>query len=160
MKTKEIRDLIDFISKSGLNEVSIETEDLKIAIKRDAETRVVESSAPAQVAAAPAPAPAPAAAPAPASTEAPKAEASSGDSNYVEVKSPMIGTFYRTPNPDSPPFVSVGDKIEKGQTVCIVEAMKLFNEIETEVSGTIVKVMVENASPVEYDQVLFLVDPS
>ncbi len=162
MKTKEIRDLIDFISQSGLNEVSIETEDLKIAIKRDAETRIVESSAPAQVAAAPAPAQAPAAAPAPApaASEAPKAEASSGDSNYVEVKSPMIGTFYRTPNPDSPPFVSVGDKIEKGQTVCIVEAMKLFNEIETEVSGTIVKVMVENASPVEYDQVLFLVDPS
>ncbi len=161
MKTKEIRDLIDFISKSGLNEVSIETEDLKIAIKRDAETRVIESSAaPAPVAAAaPAPAPAPAAAPA---AEAPKADApaAGGDSNYVEVKSPMIGTFYRTPNPDSPPFVSVGDKIEKGQTVCIVEAMKLFNEIETEVSGTIVKVMVENASPVEYDQVLFLVDPS
>ena len=162
MKTKEIRDLIDFISKSGLNEVSIETEDLKIAIKRDAETRVVESSAaPAPVAAAPASVPAPAAAPAPAAPEAPQSETSSGgDSNYVEVKSPMIGTFYRTPNPDSPPFASVGDKIEKGQTVCIVEAMKLFNEIESEVSGTVVKVMVENASPVEYDQVLFLVDPS
>jgi len=164
MKTKEIRDLIDFISKSGLNEVSIETEDLKIAIKRDAETKVIESnhsvSAPAQVAA-PAPAPQPAAAPAPAA-EAPKeaSSAESAESNYVEIKSPMIGTFYRSPNPDTPAFVSVGDKIEKGQTVCIVEAMKLFNEIEAEVSGTVVKAMVENASPVEYDQVLFLIDPS
>lgn len=161
MKTKEIRDLIDFISKSGLNEVSIETEELKIAIKRDAETRVVERSAPAPAPAASAPA-TPASAPAPAA-DAPKAEApaaSPSESNYVEVKSPMIGTFYRSANPDSPAFVSVGDKIEKGQTVCIIEAMKLFNEIETEVSGTIVKVMVENASPVEYDQVLFLVDPS
>ncbi|MTI21634.1 acetyl-CoA carboxylase biotin carboxyl carrier protein [Fulvivirga sp. RKSG066] len=161
MKTKEIRDLIDFISKSGLNEVSIETEDLKIAIKRDAETRVIESN---HAAPAPAPAAAPAPAPQPAASapaEAPKAEApASGGDNYVEVKSPMIGTFYRSSNPDTPPFVSVGDKVEKGQTVCIVEAMKLFNEIESEVSGTIVKVMVENASPVEYDQVLFLVDPS
>lgn len=160
MKTKEIRDLIDFISKSGLNEVSIETEELKISIKRDAETRVIERSAAAPAAPAPAPA---ASAPAPAA-EAPKAEApassGSSESNYVEVKSPMIGTFYRSSNPDTPPFVSVGDKIEQGQTVCIVEAMKLFNEIESEVSGTIVKVMVENASPVEYDQVLFLVDPS
>lgn len=164
MKTKEIRDLIDFISKSGLNEVSIETEDLKIAIKRDAETKVIESAAvaPAPAAAAPAPAPAQATAPAP-SPVAPAAEASSSSSaegNYVEVKSPMIGTFYRSANPDSPAFVSVGDKVEKGQTVCIVEAMKLFNEIESEVSGTIVKVLVENASPVEYDQALFLVDPS
>lgn len=165
MKTKEIRDLIDFISKSGLNEVSIETEELKIAIKRDAETRVIERSAAAPAPAPAAPAPAAASAPAPSpSAEAPKAEApassSSSEGNYVEVKSPMIGTFYRSSNPDTPPFVSVGDKIEKGQTVCIVEAMKLFNEIESEVSGTIVKVMVENASPVEYDQVLFLVDPS
>ena len=77
----------------------------------------------------------------------------------AEIKSPMIGTFYRTANPDSPPFVSVGDKITKGQTVCIIEAMKLFNEIESEVSGTIVKAMVENSSPVEYDQVLFVVEP-
>ncbi|MDH5474875.1 MAG: acetyl-CoA carboxylase biotin carboxyl carrier protein, partial [Cyclobacteriaceae bacterium] len=80
--------------------------------------------------------------------------------NYIEVKSPMIGTFYRSSNPESPVFASVGDKIEVGQTICIIEAMKLFNEIESEVSGTVVKVMVENASPVEYDQVLFLIDPS
>jgi len=165
MKTKEIRDLIDFISKSGLNEVSIETEELKLAIKRDAETKVIESSIPTQApqvtpsaAPAPAPAPAPTSAPAEASSEADSQ--AEDDSKYVEVKSPMIGTFYRSSNPDSPAFVSVGDKIEKGDPVCIVEAMKLFNEIESEVSGTIVKVAVENASPVEYDQVLFLVDPS
>jgi len=165
MKTKEIRDLIDFISKSGLNEVSIETEELKLAIKRDAETKVIESSAPvaapqAVPAAAPAPS-APAPAPADAASKGDDSDSSGGDeSKYVEVKSPMIGTFYRSPNPDSPAFVSVGDKIEKGDPVCIVEAMKLFNEIESEVSGTIVKVVVENASPVEYDQVLFLIDPS
>ena len=163
MKTKEIRDLIDFISQTGLNEVKIETEELKISIKRDAETRIVESSVAPMAAPAPTPAPAPVAAapapaPAPAAAEQPAAAASEG--NYVEIKSPMIGTFYRSANPDSPSFVSVGDKIEKGSPVCIIEAMKLFNEIESEVSGTIVKVMVENASPVEYDQVLFLVDPS
>ncbi|MEQ8477720.1 acetyl-CoA carboxylase biotin carboxyl carrier protein [Fulvivirga sp.] len=158
MKTKEIRDLIDFISATGLNEVKIETEELKLSIKRepDVQNRIVEASvapaaAPAPVAAAPAN-PTPTAAPAPAEASA--------SSKYVEVKSPMIGTFYRSPNPDSPSFVNVGDKIEKGQPVCIIEAMKLFNEIESEVSGTIVKVVAENASPVEYDQVLFLVDPS
>ena len=83
----------------------------------------------------------------------------SASKTTVEIKSPMIGTFYRTANPDSPPFISIGDKVSKGQTVCIIEAMKLFNEIESEVSGTIVKVMVENSSPVEYDQVLFVVEP-
>lgn len=161
MKTKEIRDLIDFISQTGLNEVNIETEELKLSVKRDpdVQTRYVEASAPAV--SAPAPAQVSAAAP---STTAPAASGPTKPTEdagkYVEVKSPMIGTFYRSPNPDSPPFVAVGDKIEKGQPVCIIEAMKLFNEIESEVSGTIVKVMVENASPVEYDQVLFLVDPS
>ena len=159
MKTKEIRDLIDFISQSGLNEVNIETEELKLSVKRDAEVtqRIVES---AQMVAA-APAPAPAAAPAAPAASAPTSDAPvSSEGNYIEIKSPMIGTFYRSANPESAPFASVGDKIEAGQTVCIVEAMKLFNEIESEVSGTIVKVMVENSSPVEYDQVLFLVDPS
>ncbi|UII21096.1 acetyl-CoA carboxylase biotin carboxyl carrier protein [Fulvivirga ligni] len=163
MKTKEIRDLIDFISKSGLNEVNIETEELKLSVIRDPEvqTKIVESAPSAAPAPAAAPVAAPAAAPAsaPAAAEA-SAPAKDDTSNYIEVKSPMIGTFYRSPNPDSPSFVAVGDKIEAGQPVCIIEAMKLFNEIESEVSGTIVKVMVENASPVEYDQVLFLVDPS
>ena len=119
-----------------------------------------------QSAPAPAPAPAPVqSAPAPSAapaSEAPKASSGgdSDDSKYVAIKAPMIGTFYRTPNPDSPPFVNVGDKVEKGQTVCIIEAMKLFNEIEADVSGTVIKVVAENSSPVEYDQVLFLIDPS
>lgn len=160
MKTKEIRDLIDFISQTGLNEVNIETEELKLSVKREPDhPRAIVEAAPARAAA---PAPAPASAPAPAAAEPakPADNGASDTSKYVEIKSPMIGTFYRSPNPDSPSFVSVGDKVDVGSTVCIIEAMKLFNEIESEVSGTIVKVMVENASPVEYDQVLFLVDPS
>jgi acetyl-CoA carboxylase biotin carboxyl carrier protein len=155
MKTKEIRDLIDFISKSGLNEVNIETEELKISVKRDPETRI---QAAAPVAVAPVAAPAPAA-PTAAAPKADTPAAAASDKKYLEVRSPMIGTFYRSPNPDSPSFVQVGDKVTAGQTVCIIEAMKLFNEIESDVSGTIVKVMVENSSPVEYDQVLFLVEP-
>jgi acetyl-CoA carboxylase biotin carboxyl carrier protein len=158
MKSKEIRDLIDFISSTGLNEVNIETEELKLSVVREA--KVKTQSAPVQMQAPVVQAaPIVASSPTPASA-APVATAADDTSNYLEVKSPMIGTFYRSTNPESPAFASVGDKIETGQTVCIVEAMKLFNEIESEVSGTIVKVMVENASPVEYDQVLFLVDPS
>ncbi|MFC2188862.1 acetyl-CoA carboxylase biotin carboxyl carrier protein [Fulvivirgaceae bacterium LMO-SS25] len=161
MKAKDIQELIDFISKTGLEEVNIETEEFKIKVKRSNDApQIVEQAARPQTSA-PAPAatqapssPAPAA-PAPA---APVAEES--NKNYVEIKSPMIGTFYRTPNPESPSFVQIGDKVTAGQVVCIVEAMKLFNEIESEVSGTIVKVLVENANPVEYDQPLFLVDPS
>ncbi|MCU0383231.1 MAG: acetyl-CoA carboxylase biotin carboxyl carrier protein [Cyclobacteriaceae bacterium] len=163
MKTSEIRDLIDFIAQSGLNEVNVETKELKLSVKREPDQKILKSAAPvvaAPVAAAPVMA-APVAAPA---VQAPKVEkaaeapASSGKKT-VEVKSPMIGTFYRSSSPENPPFASVGDKISKGQTVCIIEAMKLFNEIESEVSGTIVKVMVENAQPVEYDQVLFVVEP-
>ena len=162
MKIKEIQDLINFISESGLNEVNIETEDIKLMIRKDAEVKqtIVESSAPVAV---PAPA-APAAAPAPAPAASVASAEPAGDdavpSNAVEIKSPMIGTFYRSANPDAPPFIKVGDKVTKGQTVCIVEAMKLFNEIESEVSGTVIKVVTEDASPVEYDQPLFLVDPS
>jgi len=151
MNTSEIRSLIDFISQSGLNEVDIETKELKLHVKREPDQKVFKSS------------PAPVAAPvAPVTVSAPpKAEkaAPAAGKKTVEVKSPMIGTFYRSSNPDTPPFVSVGDKISKGQTVCIIEAMKLFNEIESEVSGTVVKVNLENASPVEYDQVLFVVEP-
>ncbi len=156
MKTSEIRDLIDFIAHSGLNEVDIETQELKLRVKREPDQKVLKSSAPlmaapltVQTASQPQ-----VVATAPAKTEKPTASATT-----IEIKSPMIGTFYRTANPDSPPFVSVGDKITKGQTVCIIEAMKLFNEIEAEVSGTLVKVMIENATPVEYDQVLFVVEP-
>ena len=162
MKTKEIRDLIDFISQTGLNEVNIETEELKLSVKREPDqphSYVEAAPAPVQAPSAPQAPQAPAAQPAPQKSEG-ESGAGEDSSNYIEVKSPMIGTFYRSPNPDSPSFVQVGDKIAAGDTVCIVEAMKLFNEIESEVSGTIVKVMVENASPVEYDQVLFLVDPS
>jgi len=159
MKTSEIRDLIDFIAQSGLNEVDIETKELKLHVKREPDQKVLKSSAPMMAApmAVAAPAQVAAAAPAPAAPKAEKAAAPAGKT--VDIKSPMIGTFYRSSNPDSPPFVSVGDKVSKGQVVCIIEAMKLFNEIESEVSGTITKVMAENSSPVEYDQVLFVVEP-
>ncbi len=164
MKAKEIRDLIDFISQSGLEEVNIETEEFKIKVKRSNEvTNQIIEAAPASVmTAAPVQAaPVQAAAPAQAAPAAtPAAESGSDDSKHITIKSPMIGTFYRSSNPDSPAFVNVGDKVSAGQTVCIVEAMKLFNEIESDVSGTIVKVLVDNAQPVEYDQPLFLVDPS
>ena len=152
MKAKEIRDLIDFISQSGLEEVNIETEEFKIKVKRNADV-----PASTVVAAAPIPVAAPIA-PAPAVTAA--APAPSDDAKYLTIKAPMIGTFYRSANPESDSFVQIGDKVSAGQTVCIIEAMKLFNEIESEISGTIVKVLVDNASPIEYDQPLFLVDPS
>jgi len=158
MKAKEIRDLIDFISNSGLDEVNIETQEFKISVKKQAPiiTTVADSSI--------------AAAPAPQVIEAPVAVAPSSapiiqpdseeNSDFIEIKSPMIGTFYLTANPESEPFVAIGDSVKVGQTVCIVEAMKLFNEIESEYSGKIVKILVENASPIEFDQPLFLIDPS
>lgn len=161
MKTSEIRDLIDFISKSGLNEVNIETKELKLSVKREPDQKVFKSTPVLPVqqqASIPVAAPAPATTPAP-RTEKPAAEPVATGKKTVEIKSPMIGTFYRSNNPDTPPFISVGDKVTKGQTVCIIEAMKLFNEIESEVSGTVVRAMVENAQPVEYDQVLFVVEP-
>jgi acetyl-CoA carboxylase biotin carboxyl carrier protein len=156
MKTSEIRDLIDFIAKSGLNEVNIETKELKLHVKREPDQKVFKST-PVAASVAPQMAAVQAAATvaAPAKADAP---AASGKKT-VEIKSPMIGTFYRSSNPDTPAFVSVGDKISKGQTVCIIEAMKLFNEIESEFSGTIIKALVENSTPVEYDQVLFIVEP-
>lgn len=159
MKTTEIRDLIDFISKTGLNEVSIETKELKLHVKREPDQKILKSSA------APAITPVATQQPVTAQTTGQPAKSErqatpeSSGKKTVEIKSPMIGTFYRSPNPDSPPFVSVGDKVSKGQTVCIIEAMKLFNEIESEVSGTVIKIMVENSTPVEYDQVLYLVEP-
>jgi acetyl-CoA carboxylase biotin carboxyl carrier protein len=164
MQTTEIRDLIDFIAKSGLNEVNIETKELKLHVKREPDQKIFKSSpvsaAPATVALPP-----PVAAlqeqytPQASAAPSAKSQAESSGKKTLEIKSPMIGTFYRSSSPDTPPFVNVGDKITKGQTVCIIEAMKLFNEIESEVSGTVVKVMVENANPVEYDQVLFVVEP-
>ncbi|KYG78832.1 acetyl-CoA carboxylase biotin carboxyl carrier protein [Roseivirga echinicomitans] len=154
MNAKEIKNMIDFIAKSGLAEVNIETEEFKIKVKRDTEGRVITTPAMPQQAAAPV-----AAAPAPQETAA-SAPANDESSKYIQIKSPMIGTFYRSPKPEDPSFVNVGDSVSVGDRVCIVEAMKLFNEIESEISGTIVKVLVENASPVEYDQPLFLVDPA
>jgi len=162
MKTSEIRDLIDFISKSGLNEVNIETSELKLSVKRDPDQKVFKTNqaTPIQTVI-PALNPITSISNAEAQSTKPELPASgtAPSKKTVEIRSPMIGTFYRSATPDTPVFVSVGDKITKGQTVCIIEAMKLFNEIESEVSGTIVKIMIENSTPVEYDQVLFIVEP-
>jgi acetyl-CoA carboxylase biotin carboxyl carrier protein len=162
MNLNEIQDLIKFVSKSGVTEVEIEKKDFKIIIKaemkgRKDEQTIVVQAAPQVVQAAPAPVAAIPAAPAAPAT--PAAEVSD-DSKYLTIKSPMIGTFYRSPSPDKDAFVQVGDSVQKGSPVCIIEAMKLFNEIESEISGKIVKVLVDDASPVEYDQPLFLVDPA
>ncbi|MCT4561179.1 MAG: acetyl-CoA carboxylase biotin carboxyl carrier protein [Crocinitomicaceae bacterium] len=166
MNIQEIQDLIKFVSKTQVSEVEIEKKDFKIVIKSaskkkdDQQPIIVQASAPApQVQAAPvAAAPAPAAAPA--ATPAAPAAAPADDSKLLTIKSPMIGTFYRSAGPDKDPFVNVGDSISNGSTVCIIEAMKLFNEIEAEFSGKIVKVLVDDATPVEYDQPLFLVEPN
>ena len=162
MKAKEIRDLIDFIAGSGLEEVNIETEEFKINVKRSLQQGTSGPATPPQQALSNFTPPASAHMTSPSTpVNEPKKEApASDDAKLVTIHSPMIGTFYRTPNPDSDPFVKVGDTIKQGETVCIIEAMKLFNEIESEVSGKIVKILVENAQPVEYDQPLFLVDPS
>ncbi|MEO3405067.1 acetyl-CoA carboxylase biotin carboxyl carrier protein [Mucilaginibacter sp. CAU 1740] len=157
MDIKQIQDLIRFVSKSGVNEVSIEQKDFKITIKtNEVQPTVVHATIPAVTQPV---TPVLPAAPAPAPTE-PAAPAAPDTSKYITVKSPMIGTFYRSAGPDKPLFVNVGDEIKPGSVVCIIEAMKLFNEIESEVSGRIVKVLVDNASPVEYDQPLFLVEPA
>ena len=184
MKLSEIQELIRFVAKSGVTEIELELKDFKINIKTPARKRrggLVEAFdmiadspmtdtpiVPAQVvvAAAPVAVPIPTPASAPSSTApASTAEAELSDagevneSKYVTNKSPMIGTFYRAPAPDKPPFLNVGDVFNEGDIICIVEAMKLFNEIEAEVSGKIVKVLVDDASPVEYDQPIFLVEP-
>ena len=154
MDIKQIQDLIRFVSKSGVNEVSIEQKDFKITIKTNQAATIVNATIPAAPVAATAPAAATTTAPA-----AAPAEPATDESKYVTIKSPMIGTFYRSASPEKPLFVNVGDEIEQGTVVCIIEAMKLFNEIESEISGRIVKILVDNASPVEYDQPLFLVEP-
>jgi acetyl-CoA carboxylase biotin carboxyl carrier protein len=157
MNLEEIKDLIKLVSKSGLGKVEIEREGFRISIKGSQSEQVLVQAAP--VMAAPAPV---AAAPVAMANSAGDAApvAASDDSKYITVKSPMIGTFYRTPGPDKDAFVNVGDSIQPGMKLCIIEAMKTFNEIESEVSGKIVKVLVDNASPVDYDQPLFLVDPA
>ncbi|MCO6499201.1 MAG: acetyl-CoA carboxylase biotin carboxyl carrier protein [Vicingus serpentipes] len=167
MKPTEIQDLIKFVAKSGVSEVEIEDKDFKITIKTpphikgkiiETTPQVVQVQAPVSTSATPV-------------QETPKAQAepvaappvaaaSEDDSKYVAIKSPMIGTFYRKPSPDKPNFVSVGDDVTNDSVVCIIEAMKLFNEIEAEVTGKIVKMLVDDGSPVEYDQPLYLVDPA
>ena len=161
MNYKEITDLIKLVNKTDLSEVKLKDKDFEISIRTNKfqgkGTQVVQTNA-APVVHVPAAAPAaPAPAPEKPAKAAPAAESTEG---LLEIKSPIVGTFYRSSSPDKPAYAKVGDSVEKGDTVCIVEAMKLFNEIESEVSGTIVKVLVEDAAPVEYDQVLFLVDPS
>ena len=161
MDIKEIQNLIKFVSKSGVEEVKIEREDFKITIKTKKNTPqqiVVEElpnkmNIPTQVVV-------------PASQEiaqekSPNVEVSkTEDSNHVIIKSPIIGTFYRKPSPDKPSFVEIGQNIAEGDVLCVIEAMKLFNEIESEVSGKIVKILVDDQSPVEFDQPLFVIDPS
>jgi acetyl-CoA carboxylase biotin carboxyl carrier protein len=165
MKLNEIQDLIKFVAKSGVNEVELETKDVKITIRTNGKgvkaeapvvlqpvTPVVQSAVAPQIVqtvAAPA-----------METKAPETKKETPAANLVTIKSPMIGTFYRAPGPDKPIFVNVGDEIKPGKVLCIIEAMKLFNEIESEISGRIVKVLVDDATPVEYDQPLFLVEPA
>jgi len=161
MDLKEIQALIKFVSGVGVDEVEINQKDFKLSIKKNPAQITTAQYTPVAVQAAPAaaaPAVAAPAAAAPAAPAAPAAEAKAD--NLITIKSPMVGTFYRTPNPESPVFVNVGDDVKPGKVVCIIEAMKLFNEIESEISGKIVKVLVENATPVEYDQPLFLVEPA
>ncbi len=160
MDIKQIQDLIKFVAKSGVNEVSIEEQDFKITIKTNQEPTYVSANIPPLSQAQPV-------AVAPVSNAAnenkntiPVKPAADDSSKYTIVRSPMIGTFYRSASPDKPVFVNVGDEIKTGDVICIIEAMKLFNEIESEVSGKIVKVLVDNAQPVEYDQPLYLVDPN
>jgi acetyl-CoA carboxylase biotin carboxyl carrier protein len=160
MELKEIQNLIKFVAKSGVNEVHVEMGETKVTIKTggDVVQQVVTAPAAIEVAtpAAPVAAQAPAAEPAPPAPAAATAE----NDNHITIKSPIIGTFYRKPSPDKPNFVEAGDQVNEGDVLCVVEAMKLFNEIESEVSGTIVKVLVDDSSPVEFDQPLFIVDPS
>jgi acetyl-CoA carboxylase biotin carboxyl carrier protein len=157
MDIKQIQELIKFVSKSGVNEVSLEQKEFKITIKTNQPPTYV-TSAPAQAVQQ---LPAAATVSTVTTIAEPKAvtPAKEDNSAYLTIKSPMIGTFYRSSSPDKPLFVNVGDEVKAGQTVCVIEAMKLFNEIESEISGRIVKVLVDNSSPVEYDQPLFLVEP-
>ena len=161
MDIKEIQNLIKFVAKSGVTEVSLEQGEFKITIKAEigGGEQVFVQQAPIAMAA-----PAAQGAPVATQTTATETTADSGtadsDDNLVEIKSPMIGTFYRKGDPEKPAFVNVGDTINPGDVLCVVEAMKLFNEIESEISGKIVKVLVDDTSPIEYDQPLFLVDPS
>ena len=166
MDIKDIQNLIKFVAKSGASEVKLEMEDVKITIKTGTEETKAETTFVQQipvstpVAQAPVVPQAPVAAEAAAPASATEKAAGGDDDKYITIKSPIIGTFYRKPSPDKPVFVEVGDTISEGDVLCVIEAMKLFNEIESEMSGKIVKVLVDDSSPVEFDQPLFLIDPS
>ncbi len=160
MNLTQIQDLIKFVAKSGVSEVEIEQKDFKITIKTPAGKKEVQVIAAPQATYAPPPPVAAAPAAAPTVAAAAPAAAPAADAKYITIKAPMIGTFYRAAGPGKPVFVNVGDEVKKGKAICIIEAMKLFNEIESDVDGKIVKVLVDDAKPVEYDQPLFLVDPS
>lgn len=158
MDLKQIQDLVKMVNKSNISELTIEEKDIKITIKQKEDKYVTAAPVQAvpQMQAMPVAAAPVASAP---STSAPATAPKAAD-NLITIKSPMIGTFYRKPAPDKPNFIEEGDEVRNGKVVCVIEAMKLFNEIESEVSGKIVKILVENASPVEYDQPLFLVEPA
>ena len=158
MKIKEIKKMIKFVAKAGASEVSIETEKMKLTIKTGDKTAVHQAAPVIQP-------PAPAVIEPKQSVVEPSSEAqqdavSEEQSKYLTIKAPIIGTFYRKPSPEEPAFVETGDTVSEGSVLCVIEAMKLFNEIESEVSGKIVKILVEDSSPVEFDQPLFLIDPS
>ena len=159
MDLKEIQNLIRFVAKSGASEVKLEMDDVKITIKTGAEEEKGPTTILQHMPAMPQMQMPAQAAPTPVA-HTPAAPAEDEDSKYITVKSPIIGTFYRKPSPDKPTFVEVGKQIAEGDVLCVIEAMKLFNEIESEVTGTIVKILVDDSSPVEFDQPLFLIDPS
>jgi acetyl-CoA carboxylase biotin carboxyl carrier protein len=161
MNKKEIEELIKFVAKAGVSEVNLELKDFKITIKNNSpKVEQIYHTAPAPMPVAQVALPVAAPAPAAVAPAAPAPAAGADESKYITIKSPMIGTFYRASGPDKPVLANVGDEIKPGKVLCIIEAMKLFNEIESEVSGRIVKVLVDNMKPVEYDTPLFLVDPS
>ena len=157
MKLKEIQNLIKFVAKSGASEVSLEMENVKITVKTSSDSPKVVVQEPIVIPQQPQVTSTPPVSP---TVDTPDAVSSDENSNYITIKSPIIGTFYRKPSPDKPSFVEVGDTISEGTVLCVIEAMKLFNDIESEVSGKIVKILVDDTSPVEFDQPLFLVDPS
>ena len=157
MKLKEIQNLIKFVAKSGANEVSLEMEDVKITIKTSTGTQPIVVQEPIVVPQQPI---SPVSIPTPDTIDTNPETPADDQSNLITITSPIIGTFYRKPSPDKPTFVEVGDTISEGTVLCVIEAMKLFNDIESEISGKIVKILVDDSSPVEFDQPLFLVDPS
>ena len=165
MDLKDIQELIKFVAKSGATEVDLEIDNIKISIKSPAKKRrgevdepvtIIQQASPSTIVATPAPVVATTDKPTPV---AKKTSAKEDNSNYITIKASMIGTFYRSSSPEDPPFINVGDIIKDGDTLCIIEAMKLFNEIESEISGKIIKVLVDDSSPVEFDQPLFLIEP-